>query len=273
MVALALGKTPFGELEGGVMKALVLAATAALGLAASAHAADMPVKAAPAVVAAAYDWSGGYFGIHGGGAWGKVSGIHDIGSAPAGSVDLSRLKDHAAIFGAQVGYNWQRGALVLGVEVDGSKGLGGKSTVAGNCAAGSCFDVTNKIDWLFSARARLGWALGETGNWLPFVTAGWGHVRHEYGAFENPGFAVGGPSGTLRIGKSGFVGGGGLEYGFRWARLRVEYLHYHTGRTRALANDELVDTDTGDFVRYRHINVVRGALSIPFGGGPVVARY
>jgi outer membrane immunogenic protein len=126
--------------------------------------------------------------------------------------------------------------------------------------------VRNRLDWLASVRGRVGWALGEEGRWLPFVTAGWGWTSNEYGAFEYPGHAVGGPSGTIRINRSGAVVGGGVEYAWmRWARLRVEYLHYFTGTTRSFANDELVDNDLGDFVRNRGVDVVRAAVSIPFG--------
>src|SRR5690242_18050805 len=49
-----------------------LAAGAALALAGSANAADMPVKAAPPPVPVAYDWSGLYVGSHWGYSWATV---------------------------------------------------------------------------------------------------------------------------------------------------------------------------------------------------------
>src|SRR5262245_12922699 len=57
---------------GGAMKNLLLtsAALAAIGVAVVAHAADIPTKALPALVAVPpYNWSGFYVGANFGGAW------------------------------------------------------------------------------------------------------------------------------------------------------------------------------------------------------------
>src|SRR3982074_1941681 len=69
-----------------------------------------PVKA-PAMVAAAYNWSGFYIGVHGGG-WNKFNGIdptdpNDPGSSANGS---------GAVVGGQIGGNYQIGQVVLGLE-------------------------------------------------------------------------------------------------------------------------------------------------------------
>ena len=243
------------------MTKLLLAATALVALAAPVHAADMrmPVKAPPPVVVAAYNWSGFYLGVHGGYAWGKVSGIYDNNDVVP--TDLGRHKDNTGIFGGQIGYNFQNGNFVFGVEVDASKGFN-KSTVLGN--PGATPDTTSELDWLFSARGRIGMAVGSRGEWLPFLTAGWGWTRHEFGVTTATG---GGPLGTINVNSSGFVGGGGIEYGISpWASLRIEGLHYANSKTRNIADGELNDSDTGDFVRYRGVTVVRGALNIRFGG-------
>jgi hypothetical protein len=84
-----------------------------------------------------YDWSGLYVGVNAGGAWGTlhsrtttdfnlaplggplvylVSGLDSFGTlAAAGAQDL---KTSSIIAGGQVGYNWQRSGLVIGVESD-----------------------------------------------------------------------------------------------------------------------------------------------------------
>jgi opacity protein-like surface antigen len=162
---------------------------------------------------------------------------------------------------------------VFGVEVDASRGFR-KSTIAASVAAGTP-EVSSELEWLFSARARAGIAMGSRGEWLPFLTGGWGYASHEFSVVSGgagPGF---GPYGSVRVRGGGFVGGGGLEYGVTpWASLRVEGLHYATRRTKNFSDNELNDADVGDFVRYRGVTVVRGALNIRWGGAaPVVARY
>src|SRR6201981_1197225 len=96
---------------------LVTASLVALGAAAPAVAADLsarPYTKAPAMVQAAYDWSGFYIGLNGGGAtshkcWnffgGVGEGCHD---ATGGAI------------GGQIGYRWQQGPVVFGVEAQGN---------------------------------------------------------------------------------------------------------------------------------------------------------
>lgn len=254
------------------MKKILLSTVAAVALlGAPAFAADMPTKA-PVYKAAdpMFNWSGFYVGIHGGGAWGDPSGVYDNGGGP-GPIDLSRLNDDTAIVGGQLGYNVQQGKFVFGIEVDGSKGLNTFKIITG--PAGGTLENSSKLDWLYSARARFGLAMGERGNWLPFLTAGWGQTSHKFGVIGATGA---GPSGTIRVDKSGFVGGAGIEVAFSpTASFRVEYLNF-PGGTRFIGDGELNDADPGDFIRYRRVDVVRAALNFRFGDwgkGPVSAKY
>src|ERR1700734_1915511 len=104
------------------MNKLTILATAmiAVGAAAPAVAADLPARApatytkAPAIVQAAYDWSGFYIGINGGGATGNVDwnadGFGDEGSHhPSGGT-----------VGGQIGYRWQMSSWVFGLEAQGN---------------------------------------------------------------------------------------------------------------------------------------------------------
>jgi len=85
-------------------------------------AADLPsrlVYKAPSVATpAARDWSGFYAGINGGYAW----STSDWGlSTPLSATTAFRsgtLRPNGGIGGGQVGFNWQRGAWVKGVEAD-----------------------------------------------------------------------------------------------------------------------------------------------------------
>ena len=96
---------------------LVTASLVALGAAAPAVAADLaarPYTKAPPMVQAVYDWSGFYIGLNGGGGtshncWNLVGGLgegcHD---ATGGTV------------GGQIGYRWQTGPIVFGLEAQGN---------------------------------------------------------------------------------------------------------------------------------------------------------
>lgn len=160
------------------MKKLLLASTSfavllSAGVADAADLAPSYVKAPPAPV---YNWTGFYFGLHAGGA----SLDEDLlaRSTFPGNFFESRFSDSYHKFGfiggGQVGYNWQNGMTVVGVEADGSwtnlkvstdlpftdPFLGGKGT--------SRFSTS--IDWLVTLRGRAG--IAATPSLLLYVTGG-----------------------------------------------------------------------------------------------------
>ena len=181
----------------------VLVASVALALGAglvSANAADiqqrsMPAKA-PAYVTPVYNWSGPYIGISGGYGWGNS----DLGDPDGG------------IFGATLGYNWQMGNLIVGVEGDISwSGLDGNGTVGG---LGS--SVNN--DWLGTARGRLGF---NAGRFMPYVTGGL--------AVGNIDASIAGV-GSSNSTELGWTVGAGVEAAIAgpWT-VKVEYLYVDLG--------------------------------------------
>src|ERR1700704_2532549 len=95
-------------------------AAAALLLTSFAQAADLPQKAyvpAPVMMAAMYDWSGFYIGANGGygtsrNCWGFVPVAGAV--IPDGCHDQS-----GGVLGGQVGYRWQGGPVVFGLEAQG----------------------------------------------------------------------------------------------------------------------------------------------------------
>ena len=99
----------------------VLLTTVSLGLLAfgsPALAADLPMKAPPAA-ALVYDWTGAYVGGFGGYAFGN----HNLNNAhgPAGFANFTaNWESHGAFGGGEIGYNWQSGNLVFGIEADGA---------------------------------------------------------------------------------------------------------------------------------------------------------
>src|SRR5580698_1271119 len=94
------------------MKRLVLAGLAVAMMAGSAAAADMTPRYQQPYVKAplynpAYNWTGFYIGINGGGGWGNSAWD------TTGGFDTS-----GGLVGGTIGYNWQLGTWVLGVEGD-----------------------------------------------------------------------------------------------------------------------------------------------------------
>ncbi len=210
------------------MKKLLLASVGILALGiGSASAADMPRRAAmpakaPAYVSPMYNWTGPYVGINGGGAF-------------SGSNDSS-----GGLVGGTLGYNFQSGPLVWGLETDidwarirGSSG----------CGAFSC-EVSNR--WLGTARGRLGYAMGATGSVMPYITGGLA-----YGSVEN---SVSG-LGSARDTKAGWTLGGGLEAALSgpWTA-KVEYLYVDLGDGPTVAG----------FGSNFHTNIVRAGINYRF---------
>ena len=90
----------------------------ALGMAAPASAADMPMKAAPApYVAPIYNWTGFYIGGNGG--WAQNHNCVDFLDA-AGVAVASGCRDRSGgVIGGQLGYRWQSSQWVFGLEAQG----------------------------------------------------------------------------------------------------------------------------------------------------------
>jgi hypothetical protein len=105
-----------------IAKAAIAIMAAALSLAGSARAADLPVKAlaAPALV---YDWTGFYLGANVGVSAGvaPITQTSTFLPAPPGPPGINNQSTHnlfGAIGGGQIGYNRQFGRFVAGIEAD-----------------------------------------------------------------------------------------------------------------------------------------------------------
>jgi outer membrane immunogenic protein len=185
------------------MRGLLLLSTAlSLVAASSAFAADLPVKApyAPAPVAT---WTGFYAGVNLGGGWANTNdGL--------GSGDLSGF-----VGGGQVGYNWQLGQFVLGVEGDFQGTTQKKTDTVG------AISVEQKLPWFATVRGRLGYAPGPV---MFYVTGGAAWANYELSA------SAGGLSISDNSTQSAWTVGGGVEWMFlpHWST-KVEYLYVDTG--------------------------------------------
>jgi len=223
-------------------------------------------KAGPVVPAAS--WAGFYLGAHGGYGWGPGSYTRSLTSAaPFVSIDGPQLK--GGIYGGHVGYNWQFDRAVAGVELDFSgTGIGGTSSVTYQTPPSvRTVSITDKVDYLGSARARLGWLPLE--NALLYGTAGLGWERLD----SNTSSVTTGPAGTTSSSddtassRFGWVAGAGIEAklaGSNWIG-RLEYLHYDFGT----ANVSRLNTTNTSLSRRlagnHHFDIVRAGLSYQFG--------
>jgi len=190
------------------------------------RAADLPVKAPAAAMAAPFTWTGFYLGINGGGGTAKFDRV--------GVYDSNPVKDShnntGYFIGGQLGYNWQFSpSWVFGIEADfqGSNFHDSFTCGAGPASGGSCYDSTSDagfgIDNFGTVRGRLGFAMA---NWLIYGTGGyaWGRVRYDANDY------LPNNTGTTKITQSGWVAGAGIEYAIarNWS-VKAEYLHIDLG--------------------------------------------
>lgn len=231
------------------MKKLLLAGVGvfALSAAAPATAADLPASypvKAPAMVAV-YNWTGFYIGAHAGYGWANnsacatvVGNAFVVGTACATGGDMDGF-----LGGGQVGFNYQMGQFVVGVEVDLTATDQGY-TVTGACGVGCTATFSQNIDWFGTARVRAGLAADR---WLFYVTGGL--AWQDFGSSLTTtvaGIGTFGASGGET--DWGWTIGAGVEFA-AWGNFTIglEYLY--------------IDTDTGN----------SGTIAIPaaVGGGTV----
>jgi outer membrane immunogenic protein len=225
---------------GVVMKSSVLAAVIIVGAAGSAWAADISApRPAPAPVvvpppALKYNWTGFYIGGNVGYGWGRVTGS-DGGFTD--SLDLSGV-----IAGGLVGFNWQAGMFVGGVEAD----------YQWSDQKVSVFDATFRISSFATVRGRAGVAVD---NVYIYGTGGYAHFE-----FKGEDSIV-----SVTENRGGWTVGAGIDVAVVGNLiLRGEYLYLRS----------FEKTDTDGFKDYTTDSVVRGALIYKFGGGaPVRAAY
>ncbi|WP_056709557.1 outer membrane protein [Bosea sp. Leaf344] len=160
-----------------------------------------------------FDWTGFYAGLQIGHSWGQDRTQQFV---TAGRVPLraDSIHDHSAdslVGGGHLGFNYQMGALVLGVEGDleASNASGGFDDPGGR--PGPVVDpggiVRVKQDWQGSVRARLGYAFDRL---MVYGSGGVSFSRFEYSYF-NPLPAVNAGEGG-KFSRTGWTVGAGANY-------------------------------------------------------------
>jgi outer membrane immunogenic protein len=243
----------------------MVAGFAAVGSGA-ASAADLPARTytkapPPAYVAAVYDWNGFYIGVNGG--WGNVNNFWTLQTA-AGTFLEGGTTGNGGTVGGQIGYRWQSGPVVFGVEAQGNwANLTGRNTSIALANAG--FDNTSNLDAFGLFTGQIGYAWN---NVLLYAKGGAAVTDSKYSDLITATSAVVATGNDTRWGG---VVGAGLEYGFapNWSAA-VEYDHLFMGN-----NTNNLTTSAGLFATdsiSQNVDLVTVRLNYKFGG-PNTARY
>ena len=246
------------------MKKILLASTVLAAMTGVAVAADLPSRMAPPVYAPpplpVFTWTGAYFGINAGYAFGHEGQFRTTDPIIGGLATRNqRVSSDGFTGGGQIGYNYEFGGLggfggpgsgiVVGIEADAAymdtsrtRNLG----YANDGAALGGFNASYRsgLDYLGTVRGRVGYAFGQ---FLVYGTGGFA-----YGGVDNR-LSVSFPDGTfVGAGRSdkmetGYAYGGGIEYALPTSSflnffkssavtLKAEYIHYDLGKTNIAAN-------------------------------------
>ena len=260
---------------------LFLASAGALALTGAAFAADLPI-APPPPPPPVFTWTGIYIGGYGGGevthtSYNTLVGaplspsshltpIDIAGVDAAGSQTLNR---GGFTMGGELGYNWQIGWLVLGVETDiggvtGSTRSNSLGLINGTGSGPGVFfpfALTQRADnGLYgTTRGRLGVAFGQA---LIYGTGGVAYTSGSYsfvyadGLFPAAGFAS-------TNNKIGYVVGGGVEYALNNnVSVKGEFLYTQYGKVTT--SGLIVNTAVTDL--HQHLRDISAGPGI-YGAG------
>jgi outer membrane immunogenic protein len=171
-------------------------------------------------------WAGFYVGGNIGGGWAKTASDFST-TGPVFGTANNQMTGFAG--GAQLGYNWQRGPLVLGGEADFQfANIDGSLSI--NCPVGLCgaplsATFEQKVPWFGTARGRIGYAQD---TWLIYATGGYAYAKLETTASAR----AGGTTASLSQDniRNGWTAGGGIEVALtpHWS-VKAEYLYMNFG--------------------------------------------
>jgi outer membrane immunogenic protein len=240
---------------------------AALGMA-PAFAADLPAQTyskTPVWIPAAYDWSGFYLGLNGGGASShECWTINSSAGVPVTPNSEGCHTSTGGLVGGQIGYRWQTSGWVAGFEFQGDW-----ATLKGsNPSLTAIIPYTNqtKLDAIGLITGQVGYAFN---NVLLYVKGGAAVTDSNYTSYFTGG---GGVFNQTRDTRWGGAAGAGLEVSFvpDWS-IAIEYDHLFMG------SPNIVFPATATAVG-RSDNISQGTdmatirLNYRYGG-PVIAKY
>ncbi len=225
------------------------------------------------------NWSGFYVGGNFGSQVARNQSTYNINPVAAfgvGSAEQFSLMPDGYAGGLQIGYNWQAGAWVYGLEADfqGSTSKDNRSCLIA-CTPGNGTAAYNQtIPYFGTVRGRLGYSVGST---LFYGTGGFAYGRTKTDIAEN-GF-LGSQDFSFKDSKSGYAVGGGIESPLQFAGLfgpswtvKAEYLFVDLGSTSNSFVSVPLSGGTDTFTTRTQVHNFRTGINYHFNA-PVVAKY
>jgi outer membrane immunogenic protein len=226
-----------------MIRSAIVGLVSAVALISSAEAADIYVPG-PGGYKDGYvpTWAGFYAGINAGYGWAAETPTVGVTNNLGGSATAKALDATGAFGGVDLGYNWQRGNIVFGIEGDFE--VSKINDHYRQLFGANFFDVRTNVDYFSTIRGRLGYSFG---NILVYGTGGFA-----YGAVHNRVFVNGVADAHKDATETGFAAGGGVEYSInpRWS-LKAEYQYIDLGSYKMSApvvppNGVVITTNTLD---------------------------
>jgi outer membrane immunogenic protein len=240
---------------------------ALLGVAAPASAADLAakpyVKAPPPPVVAIYDWTGFYIGGNGG--WGQARACWDL-LTPTGFDDVLGCRDMSGgVVGGQLGYRWQTGSWVWGVEGQGDWADLSSTRVSTLFPA---FSTRAKVDGIGLITGQVGYAWNAA---LLYFKGGAAVTSNNFSILDT---VTGANLASFSSTRWGGTVGVGFEYGFgpNWS-VGVEYDHLFMGHNNFSVVNPIVAGAVNRISEDVDMVTVRFNYRFNWGGPPVAARY
>jgi len=213
------------------MKRIVAALGLTIASTSVGAAADLPERIYTKTPAAqVYNWTGFYIGANAGVGLSRDPASVVIASTPAGG-SSSVVGAVGAFGGGQIGYNWQTGNILFGVETDfQGAALQDDRTCTLTCMDFEANRYDQHLDWFGTARGRIGLT---TGSVLGYVTGGLA-----YGGVTTANLVSVGASTTpfyWHQTRTGWTVGSGIEAALpgNWTG-KVEYLYLDLGSDRGI---------------------------------------
>jgi len=187
----------------------------------------------------AFSWNGPYVG----GNLGYIGGsstVYENNNDPDHFFDGKKtsVSSSGVLGGAQAGYNWQFGSIVLGAEADIDFASASGSGATGAPGGTFSFNTRTEISGLGTMRGRLGYAFAPV-PLMVYATAGiaYGDVKNSVNLPNFP-FTESGSASNWR---AGWTAGGGAEYAFarNWT-VRAEALYVDLGGQTVTTNSSVV---------------------------------
>lgn len=210
-----------------MFRRFVLASVSVFALSAAANAADMYVPGPGGYkddFVPVPTWAGLYAGLNGGYGWSAGTPELTVTNNFGASASTKGLDATGGFGGGDIGYNWQRGAFVFGVEGDIEVShIGDLFARFANPPGAANFIAAQKyLDYFSTIRARVGYA---SGNFLVYGTGGLA-----YGYVHNQVVTNGVADDHRDAGETGYAVGGGVEYAItpRFS-LKAEYQYIDFG--------------------------------------------